>query len=458
MNEAALSVVTLVPRRGDNGERDRLWNFARTWWENDHPDWPIFEGVEDRTGPFNRSKAINDAARQAGEWDAAVIIDADVICNPHAVAVGVQRAVEGGYVVVTHNERVMLSKAGTAKILDGYRGPWKERGMVERSWTDSVSCCVVVPRDVWDTVGGFDENFKGWGFEDTAFVVAAEFLTGKPLGFVQSECFHLHHARQPDARLNSPTYRANEARKKKYLAAAASAEPDAMQLLLAEARPLPSTAVSPLAATRIPRIFHRTVPAETSAEVEAWWAKFEELHPGWELRTCREPIDPDDWPLTGHLFGRCANGAQKAGLIRLEALVVHGGVYVDSDVEPFRPFDSLLQLPAFAAWEDETTIPDAVLGAEPNHPAFVAALEKACAVIEGGGDAWQSGPGVTTEVLAGRDDVLVLPPGAFFPAHYLEKNKLGSRTAAPWVFAEHKWQHSWGTPAQRASIDKRQRA
>ena len=452
-----MNVAILVPLRAGTPERDRLWAFAREWWERDQPDWPIVEGFESGQGPFNRAAAINDAAAKAGEWDVAVVIDADVICNPEAVRAGVERAAAGGYIVVTHNERVMLSKAGTQKIIDGYRGPWKEKGMVERSWPDSVSCSVVVPRSVWDAVGGFDERFVGWGFEDTAFTLAVEAVTGQLLGIVHSECFHLWHTRAVDAKRASPTFQANLALKERYVEA--FTDPDAMRALLDEAKAAaqPADAVTELGATTIPRILHRTIPAEVSDEVEAWWRRFGELHPGWELKTYREPIDPANWPLTGDLFARCANGAQKAGLIRLEALYRQGGVYVDSDVEPVRSFEPLLHVRAFAAWEDETTVPDAVLGAEAGHPAFEAMLEKARNVLTGGGDAWQSGPGVTTELLPGRPDVLLLPPGAFYPAHYLEKNKLGTRLDAPWVFCEHKWHHSWGTARARKSIADRQR-
>jgi len=108
-----------------------------------------------------------------------------------------------------------------------------------------------------------------------------------------------------------------------------------------------------------------------------------------------------------------------------------------------RPLDPLLNSRAFAAWEDERVVPDAVLGAEPRHPAFKVMIAKARLAIENGADAWASGPGVTTNTLPGRDDVLLLPPGSFYPVHYKEKNRLGTRNDLPWVFLEHKWHHSW---------------
>lgn len=448
-----MNVAILVPWRPGNSERQKLWDFTRAWWQRDHPTWTIHEAPGPLDGPFNRSAAINEAARAAGDWDVAVIIDADVIANADAVRNGVDIAQATGQMVVTHDERVMLSKVGARKVLDGYRGSWRAPAMVERVWLDSVSCSVVASRQLWDLVGGFDELFVGWGREDTAFRIAAETLTGKPLIRLSSELFHLWHPESPDARKTSPIRKANEQRHQRYVAARWN--PDDVRALLEESRHM--VGGEPLEPTTIPRIMHRTVPAETADEVEVFWRRAQALHPGWAFRTYREPVDPASFPLTSDLWGRCQNGAQKAGLIRLEALYTHGGVYLDSDVEPFRSLEPLLHLPAFAAWEDETTVPDAVLGAKAGHPAFEAMISKARTAIEGGADAWLSGPGVTTETLPGRRDVLVLPPGSFYPHHYLEKAAAGERTSNPWVFVEHKWRHSWGSDAQRRSIASRQR-
>lgn len=448
-----MRVVILVPRRADNGERDGLWAFAREWWERDFPEWPIVEGFDDSTRPFNRALAINRAAELAGEWDVAHVIDGDVLADPKGVRQAVDLAVSTGMAVVAHNERLMLTRQGTQRVMTGYRGPWTERGMLSKVWPDSVSCSIAIPRPLWDRVGGFDELFEGWGFEDTAFVIAAETFTDKLLMRVNSQAWHLHHSSNADARATSPTFKANRARVERYRAARFDVE--AVQALLEERRPVLVPPVD-LAPSRIPRILHRTVPAETSEQIEAWWADFQRLHPGWDFRTHREPLDPAEWPLTGDVWHLCQNGAQKAGLIRLEALVTFGGVYVDSDVEPVRSLEPLLQLAAFAAWEDETTVPDAMLGSEPAHPAFVQMVAKARSAIEGGGDAWQSGPGVTTEILPNRPDVLVLPPGAFYPHHYLQKSKTETGDG-PWVFARHHWHGSWLSPAQQRSIASRQR-
>src|SRR5690606_36955852 len=120
-------------------------------------------------------------------------------------------------------------------------------------------------------------------------------------------------------------------------------------------------------------------------------------------------------------------------------------------LELFRPLDPLLHLPAFAVWEDEKTVPDFVLGAEPGHPALKACLALALDRIRSGSPdwrtgstAWATGPGVTTTVLPGRDDVLLLPPDTFAPYHYSELWREGEDFASqPFTFGAHRWRHSW---------------
>jgi len=449
MDRSGMKVVILVPRRRDNEWRDKLWAFCRQRWVEHHDPMPIYEGHHEM-GPFNRSAAVNAASELAdrdGRWDVALIIDSDTISDSKAVQAAIEYAVRTGGLAVAHDQRHMMSQHATIAILDGYVGSWKRNRMVRRTYTDSVSCAVAVARQTWDLVGGFDERFVGWGFEDTGFHIACETMTGIPIHNVPGECFHLWHPLSPEASKDAITYELNRSLKRRYEAVRWNKE--RLQRLLGTS--------DEQAVGTIPRILHRTVPEVTSSQVEGWWQRFEELHPDWDLRTYREPIDPIDWPMTGDLFARCQNGAQKAGLIRLEAIFTHGGVYVDSDVEPYRPLDSLLQCKAFAAWEDEKVVPDAVMGAIAEHPAWLELIGRAREAIEGGQDAWASGPGGTTELLPGREDVLLLPPGAFYPAHYLEKARLGQSGAKPWVFMEHKWHHSWGTPAQHAANQRRQR-
>ena len=441
-----MTEVILVPRRDDNGPRDALWAWCKAWWEREQSHMPIVEGYH-TDGLFNRSAAVNRAARLAGDWDVAVIIDSDVICDPNRVKEAVGIARESGSMVLPHSVRYDLSpraslevRAGDPNALFAATPRWRRAHVAHvyaaENGHPSVSSVVVVPRRLWDEVGGFDEAFRGWGYEDTAFAAACETFGG--IVRMEGEVWHLYHPTAREGKRGTETWMRNSARGQRYRAAIG--DPAAIRALRAEVGP-------PSAGTTIPRILHRVVPEAPNVQADAWWAKFEELHPDWELRTHRDPLDPAEWPLTAPHWSKAANGAQFADMIRLEALLRWGGVYVDQDVEPLRPLDPLLAVPMFAAWEDERCVPNAVMGAVPGHPAVRACLDEMLARLPG--ETWQAGPGVLTDLLPGRPDVLLLPPGAFYPVHYRDPDRdakmddpaLAKRN--PWAFVLHRYWGSW---------------
>lgn len=211
-----MRTVILVPRRDDNGHRDRLWAALRRRWETLHPDWPIVEGHHEE-GPFNRSAAVNRAAREAGDWDVAVIIDSDVFLPPENVLAAVETAVQTGKVTWAHRDWRGLTERGTARLLRDHEAtlrpdlalgsdwgehPWPD-GMcktnhgpdIDRHTPLSWSCCIALTREAWDRIGGFDERFKGWGWEDMAFQSAACGLVGAER--IDGSVYHLWHRRAP---------------------------------------------------------------------------------------------------------------------------------------------------------------------------------------------------------------------------------------------------------------------
>jgi len=189
----------------------------------------------------------------------------------------------------------------------------------------------------------------------------------------------------------------------------------------------------------IPKILHRVVPEEVPDRFEEFWQRFCAMHPDWEHLTWRDPLDPADWEL-GHLFDRCTAGAQLAGLVRLEVVWRHGGVYVDMDMEPLRPFDDLLAHQCFFGTEGNGVLTDAVFGAERHHPGIRACVDR---FLDG---FWHPSPSVTgplhtTAVLGNRADVTVLPQHIFFPYLWTEPERADEEF--PDSYAVHRWNHSW---------------
>lgn len=194
----------------------------------------------------------------------------------------------------------------------------------------------------------------------------------------------------------------------------------------------------------IPARLIRCVPEHTTDEVERWWSEWIELHPSWEHVTFRDPIDRDLFPLTGYLFDDCTSGAQLAGLVRLEAVLHLGGVYIDSDVEPLRAIDDLLMHPCFIGTEDGTHLTDAIFGAERGHTGIAQCVERVRQTGMSGG-AQETGPLNTTRVLTGRDDVTVLARRMFYPYSYTERVRRAEnfRLSSPESYCVHHWHASW---------------
>ena len=224
-----MRTVFLVPRRKDNGPRDALWAYCRARWEMYFPEIPIYEGHHD-TGPFNRSAAVNLAAKEAGEWDLGIVIDSDVLLAVSQVRAAIERATETGRVTWAHRrwrgirEDMSVRLAADQKDL----GPEPSRDeldlWVERTNPISWSCCIVIPRPVWDDLGGFDERFLGWGFEDMAFQSIVVGLYGHER--IEGDVIHLWHPRSEERIVKgqgrvtaSPEYVTNARLGRRYMVA-----------------------------------------------------------------------------------------------------------------------------------------------------------------------------------------------------------------------------------------------
>lgn len=205
----------MVPRRADGGIRDRLWAYCRDVWEREHPDFPIYEG-ESPDGLFNRSAAINRAASRAGGFDTAVVIDGDVLIDRAKVRAGLLLTQRFNRVVFPFRVYHSLSQSGTGRLMAGWTGDRNTISAV--AYWDSVSCVVMVPRATWEKVGGFDERFVGWGWEDSAFAYATDVGAGRLR--LEGDLWHLWHPPSPERNHHAPEYKASKALAMQYRNAA----------------------------------------------------------------------------------------------------------------------------------------------------------------------------------------------------------------------------------------------
>lgn len=204
----------------------------------------------------------------------------------------------------------------------------------------------------------------------------------------------------------------------------------------------------------IPRIAHTIWLDEPFPKKhKSFWRRFRELHPTWDVMVW-DDSSRLGWMQCYETFLEQDTWAGKSDVLRYELLARFGGVYLDTDVEPLKPLDPLLDGPPFVGWEDDRLLCPTVMGSEPGHPAAQALLERL--------PRWsharrrrppnhRTGPYFLTAQWARRSDVRLLPPVTFYPVHWSEKRKLGGPYPAE-SYTVHHWNAGWipGGPPQRA--------
>jgi hypothetical protein len=207
----------------------------------------------------------------------------------------------------------------------------------------------------------------------------------------------------------------------------------------------------------VPRILHRIwLDDPMPAEFEQYGQRWRELHPDWEIREWRSTADLP--PLINQdLFDAAREICPKdwkrfqADLLRLELLHQFGGVYVDTDVEPLKAFDPLLDrkvLVAYSPHRDRSNrrlLTQAVLGSVPGHPwirACIDALPDAVKRYAGKPLAQMIGPHHITRVW--RCDpagVVPLEAKVFYPQSNSERDT-GQTPDLDGAYCHHKWNNT----------------
>lgn len=282
-----MRAVILAPRRAGIPARDEAWAWCKARWQALLPETPIYEGHHDDGGPFNRAAALNTAARLADadeHWDVAVVVDADVFIDPANVRAAIARAEATGKVTWAFTRWNGLTPGGSKILLASPPGTAfrisaeSDAGLVEKTNPISWSCCFVVPRAVWDDLGGFDERFRGWGWEDMAFQSVVCGLYGHER--LDGDVYHLWHPRAEE-RIRAgtplhPAYVSNRMLGRRYMYA--------LRVLGLHDRPTPSDAEemerdrqNVLRLARVEELDLAGNPRPGMPDWRSWWPSLEAL-------------------------------------------------------------------------------------------------------------------------------------------------------------------------------------
>ena len=212
----------------------------------------------------------------------------------------------------------------------------------------------------------------------------------------------------------------------------------------------------------IPRIFHQVWINRTKPELPAEFAAYRDTwlkhHPGWEYRLWN--LDNLDFRcLRAELLPQCISYSELADILRFELLYRHGGVYIDTDFECFKPIDALLDgLRTFACSENGLVVSPGLMGAEAGSAIMKRLVLGLPEQIGAQAPNDETGPGyVTRQILGGGfgGEFALLPSRLFYPYAMGEARITAANCGE--AYAAHHWSHSWADPKAR-SLVKRVRA
>ncbi|MDF2613684.1 MAG: hypothetical protein K0S71_1470 [Clostridia bacterium] len=184
-------ISILIAHGPDNGQRDVVLKWILDFYKATMPDVEICIGELANNKDFCKARALNMAARKATK-NIFVIADGDILYDPAILESSVKHLTKYPWILPV-NKAMNLTKESTEKLLkENPKWPIPlEVSSIERRQV-GAGLLNVVPRKHYETVGGFDERFIGWGGEDDAFSISMSILCGPPhrLGFTVHHLWH----------------------------------------------------------------------------------------------------------------------------------------------------------------------------------------------------------------------------------------------------------------------------
>jgi hypothetical protein len=230
----------IIPFRDDDGSRTAVKEWIVARWAHYFPDAEIIVQGDDGGKPFSKTLAVNTAFERS-TGDVVAMLDADVWIEPEHTREAADLIASGRARWVRPASKVCrLHEAATQRLISqppsipfpAFRK--EDYESVRKVW----GLLHLFPREAFESIGGYDPRFRGWGGEDTAAIAAMDTLWG-PHTMLPNRLFHLHHPRPMNAEGESvwvgQTARNTDLRDRYD---AARDRPEAMRILAEEVRAL----------------------------------------------------------------------------------------------------------------------------------------------------------------------------------------------------------------------------
>jgi hypothetical protein len=192
MSQPHLSIC--IPIRKDGGQYERLFDWVVPAWRAFGPEIEVCVGEDDGVGLFNCAMARNNAVKQATADD-IWLCDTDVYPDFSVVREFLEHRPDElwGF---PYNTYSLMTEEATERVLASQPGTQFNLTAVDRidgvTTYQGIRSVYYMTREIYWFVGGSDEKFRGWGWEDVALMACFQNLYG-PLGRTKSRAHHLYH-------------------------------------------------------------------------------------------------------------------------------------------------------------------------------------------------------------------------------------------------------------------------
>ena len=126
-------------------------------------------------GPYNRSWGLNIGAMLKGSKEGILCLtDADLLVPPGFLRKGLAAFQSGSLAFLPFEEVLYLDKDSTRRLIEDHPADaldWHKRSDLKgQLFNTSQGGCIWVDARLYRRIGGHDEGFRGWGYEDRAFI------------------------------------------------------------------------------------------------------------------------------------------------------------------------------------------------------------------------------------------------------------------------------------------------
>lgn len=197
----------IIPYTPDTSERVKNKNIVLKYYQEIFPDAEFIIEETNEITAFNKCKAYNTGALKASH-NTLVFIDIDIIVSENSLRKSIEMSQNSENIVIGYNGVAIYLTYDAKKILtdnitydrisklltiDSYNfDKLFKTELFEVGNLKAVGGCLVMNKQCFEDIKGFNPNFVGWGYEDNEIIIRAHKL-GKNIFYVNTNHPYLYH-------------------------------------------------------------------------------------------------------------------------------------------------------------------------------------------------------------------------------------------------------------------------